>query len=43
MTTRLSARRNRDARNITEDVFRETALPRGLVDVTVRAVSEVWS
>lgn len=29
--------------DITEDVVREIALPRGLVDVKVCAISEVWS
>lgn len=29
--------------NITEDVIREVALPMGLVDVKVCAVSDVWS
>lgn len=29
--------------NITEDVIRELALPLGLVDIKVCAVSEVWS
>jgi hypothetical protein len=29
--------------DITEDVIRELALPRGLVDVKVCAVSDVWS
>jgi hypothetical protein len=31
------------ATNITEDVIREVALPLGLVDVKVCAVTEVWS
>jgi hypothetical protein len=29
--------------DITEDVIREVALPRGLVDVKVCAVTEIWS
>ena len=29
--------------DITEDVVREVALPRGLVDVKVCAIDEVWS
>jgi hypothetical protein len=29
--------------DITEDVVREVALPRGLVDTKVAAVSEIWS
>jgi hypothetical protein len=29
--------------DMTEDVVREVALPRGLVDVKVAAVDEVWS
>jgi len=31
------------ATDITEDTIREIALPRGLVDVKVCAVSDVWS
>ena len=31
------------ATDITEDVVREVALPRGLVDVKVCAIDEVWS
>jgi hypothetical protein len=34
---------SRVATDITEDVIREVALPIGLVDIKVCAVSDVWS
>ena len=36
-------RASKVATDITEDVVREVALPRGLVDVKVCAIDEVWS
>lgn len=36
-------RASKEPTDITEDVVREVALPRGLVDVKVCAIDEVWS
>lgn len=36
-------RASRVPTDVTEDVVREVALPRGLVDVKVCAINEVWS
>jgi len=36
-------RASKVATDVTEDVVREIALPRGLVDVKVCAIDEVWS